>query len=307
MATYSRKKLITHDGSFHSDDLFACATLCLYLENKGVEPEIIRSREEEIINTGDYVFDVGGVYDPDNNRFDHHQKDAPAPRANGIPYASFGLVWKYFGLELSDGKQEVWEMIDRKMACPIDAIDNGVDIVEPKFENIFPYSGDQPFLVFSPTWKERDENINEVFIEQVAKAKEVLKREIKVALDDREAMDILRKDYEEAQDKRIIITDYSFPRYLYQSFLSVLLEPVYLVYPGVYGNNWKVEAIRKDLETYESRKSLPEAWRGFMNGDPKLAEVTGVEDALFSHRNGFLITAKTREGALELARKALEF
>ena len=26
------KKLITHDGSFHSDDIFACATLSLMLE-----------------------------------------------------------------------------------------------------------------------------------------------------------------------------------------------------------------------------------------------------------------------------------
>ncbi|MEK7128127.1 MAG: MYG1 family protein [Patescibacteria group bacterium] len=56
-------KLVTHDGSFHSDDIFAAATLQIYLEKKGEAFEIIRTRDEEIIKNGDFVFDVGGIYD----------------------------------------------------------------------------------------------------------------------------------------------------------------------------------------------------------------------------------------------------
>ncbi|PIZ87309.1 hypothetical protein COX93_01400, partial [Candidatus Nomurabacteria bacterium CG_4_10_14_0_2_um_filter_30_12] len=53
-------KLITHNGSFHSDDIFATATLSLLLEKRGESFEIIRTRDEEIIKNGDYIFDVGG-------------------------------------------------------------------------------------------------------------------------------------------------------------------------------------------------------------------------------------------------------
>ena len=49
------KKLITHDGSFHSDDIFACATLCLVLEKKGEKFEIIRTRDEEILKLQDIL------------------------------------------------------------------------------------------------------------------------------------------------------------------------------------------------------------------------------------------------------------
>src|ERR1035437_8212255 len=98
-------KLITHNGSFHTDDILACATLCLMLEKKGEEFEIIRTRDEEIIKTGDYVFDIGYIYNPDLNRFDHHQSGGAGKRENDIEYSSFGLVWNKFGVELCADKK----------------------------------------------------------------------------------------------------------------------------------------------------------------------------------------------------------
>src|SRR3989339_2007075 len=121
------KKLITHNGSFHSDDIFACAALCLMLEKDKKKFEIIRTRDEKIIKTGDYVFDVGGIYDEKTNRFDHHQKEGAGGRENGIPYSSFGLIWKHFGIDLCGKNIDVWSMIDFKIVTPIDAVDNGVD------------------------------------------------------------------------------------------------------------------------------------------------------------------------------------
>ena len=54
------KKLITHNGTFHADDVFACVTLSLMLEKNGEKFKIIRTRDEKIIKGGDYVFDIGG-------------------------------------------------------------------------------------------------------------------------------------------------------------------------------------------------------------------------------------------------------
>ena len=76
------QKIITHSGSFHSDDIFAVATLQLHFGVENVE--VIRTRDEEIIASGDIVVDVGGVYDAEKQRFDHHQNGAPV-RDNGIP------------------------------------------------------------------------------------------------------------------------------------------------------------------------------------------------------------------------------
>ena len=127
------KKLITHNGSFHADDIFACATLSLVLEKEGQEFEVIRTRDEETIKNGDYVFDVGGIYNPKINRFDHHQKSGAGKRENGIEYSSFGLVWKKFGKELT-GSEKIAELIDKHLVSSIDAHDNGLDLVEIKYD-----------------------------------------------------------------------------------------------------------------------------------------------------------------------------
>ena len=302
----SKVKLVTHNGSFHTDDLFACATLVLLMQRRGERYEILRSRDKETLDNGDIVFDVGGVYDPGKNRFDHHQKEGAGGRENGIPYSSFGLVWKHFGMELCDEDEKVWELIDKKIVSPIDAVDNGVDIIEPKFEDIYPYSASRFYRVFSPTWREKEKNIDEIFVDQVKHVVSVMDREIKVAVDDAVGADMIQKAYNEAEDKRVVILPNYFPRYLYQSTLARLSEPIYTVYESRFGEYWNVEAINERPETMVSRKAFPESWRGIMEGDGELAKITGVDDVLFCHRSGFLLTVKSKEGALTLAKKALE-
>src|SRR5437764_1161911 len=94
--------IVAHNGNFHADDVFAVATVLLVLERSDFPawrqaiPKIIRTRDPKTIEKADFVVDVGGVYDAENNRFDHHQAGGAGTRANGIPYASFGLVWKKF-------------------------------------------------------------------------------------------------------------------------------------------------------------------------------------------------------------------
>jgi uncharacterized UPF0160 family protein len=143
-------------------------------------------------------------------------------------------------------------------------------------------------------------------MEQVKEITKILEREIKVAQDDIEGRNIIIKAYEEQEDKRIIELSNSFPRYLLQDTLCVFKEPIFVIYPGSFGKNWKVEAIKKDENTLESRKPFPVSWRGFGSNDPQLKEITGVPDAVFSHKGGFLMNASSLEGAKILAKKALE-
>lgn len=303
----NKKKIVTHNGTFHADDLFAAGVLTLVMQNENQAFEILRTRDLEVIKNADYVFDVGGVYNPDTNRFDHHQKGGAGVRDNGIPYASFGLVWKHFGLKLCEGNTDAWKIIDTEIVSAIDANDNGIDLGEIKFRDVIPYPGARVFSIFEPTWKEDVNNTDNVFFEQVKKVAEVLKREIRVALDDAEGKDIIKKAYENTEDKRIIVLDKNFPRYLYQSVLSSFSEPIYLVYPSGHGSSWKVEAISKSPGVMESRKPFPESWRGFTRSENMTTtSIEGVDGILFVHNSGFMANLDNKEQAIEFAKKALE-
>lgn len=61
------KTILTHSGSFQADDIFAVAILLLALG----ESKVVRTRDKDQIATADYVVDVGMIYDPAKNRFDH--------------------------------------------------------------------------------------------------------------------------------------------------------------------------------------------------------------------------------------------
>lgn len=299
-----KKKIVTHDGSFHADDLFAAAVLSI-VENNNIK--IIRTRDPEIIKKADIVFDVGGIYDEFNNRFDHHQKVGAGVRENGIPYASFGLVWKKFGEQIC-GNREVANRIENKIVLPIDASDNGKDFIKPLISDIFPYSAESIFLAEVPTWKEDDFDIDKIFIKQVHKIILLLKREIKIAKDDIEGQKIIINTYKKSENKKIIILDLDLPRYLIQNTLCNFPEPIYIIYPSLKdkkNTGWKVEAIKKSSNTMESRKFFPESWRGIMEESGRLKEITGVKDALFCHASGFLLTVGSKEGAIKLAEKAL--
>ncbi len=302
MSFFNKNKIcVTHNGTFHADDLFATATLSIL--NKG-NIKIIRTRDPKVIEKGDYVYDVGGIYDEEKDLFDHHQKGGAGFRHNSIPYASFGLVWKKYGEQIC-GSKEVAVLIDQKLAQQIDALDNGKDFASPIYEDSIISWPNLVFLNNMPTWKEGKGNIDNIFRKQAEKATEFLSREIEVAKADVEANNIMMDAYSNAEDKRIIIINNDFPRYLYQTTLSKLEEPIYIVMPSGHSSMWKVEAVSISPDTIESRKLFPESWRGFFNGDPKLKKVTGVADADFCHSSGFLITALSYEGAMKLAQKAL--
>ena len=91
-------KIIIHDGLFHQDDVTSYAFLnYLYPDNT-----LIRTRELENIDIdiNTIVIDVGRMYDPYKNRFDHHQTEFghTFDKETKIKMSSTGLVYKHFGV-----------------------------------------------------------------------------------------------------------------------------------------------------------------------------------------------------------------
>lgn len=297
-----RKVIVVHGGSFHADDLFACATLrILYPCSK-----IIRSKRGEPLPKGDITLDTGGAYDPQKNLYDHHQKEgAGYHEGSTIPYASFGLIWKHFGMEVCKGNKKVWERIERKIVIPTDAVDNGIVPNQNLEEDVSAYFADRTFSVFSPTWEEKKDDIDKIFNQQVKRASKILQREIYVALADARGEEIINQAYLNSKDKRVVELENNFPRYLYQDTLSRFEEPLYVIYPSSNGKTWNAESVIKTFGTLESRLPFPENWRGSLDDD-SLAKASGVGDAIFCHRNGFLATAKSKEGVMKLAELSLK-
>ena len=169
--------IATHSGSFHSDDVFAVATLQLLHGVSNIN--VVRTRDEAILATADIVVDVGGVYDPTLKRFYHHQPGAPI-RDNGIPYAAFGLVWREYGA-LVVGHYEIAEEIEQKIVLAVDAGDTGISLYIPNDSDIVPYELYQVISSFHPVWGSADSK-DEAFMTAVTFARELLERLIKYKL-----------------------------------------------------------------------------------------------------------------------------
>lgn len=150
----------THDNAFHCDDVTACHIL-KSLE-RFQDHEIVRTRDQKLLDGADIVVDVGGELDVDRLRLDHHQRSFDQTIKNYHPHmkttnpnkavrlSSAGLVYAIFGkdyivkqLNLGEtytdikGDTNKREMIDTIYGViylafmeEVDAIDNGVEIAD---------------------------------------------------------------------------------------------------------------------------------------------------------------------------------
>jgi uncharacterized UPF0160 family protein len=294
------KKIITHNGTFHADDVFAVATLMLAHSEE--QFEVVRTRDKDVIASADFVVDVGGVCDG-KKLFDHHQAGGAGMHENGIPYASFGLVWKEFGA-LVCGDMFVKNQIEDGLVSSLDAHDNGVKISEELYP-VSPYEISHYISSFNPTWLEEEKygienetKRREVFLKLVVWAKELIGREIKRHKDKNVAYTQVKEIYEKSKDKRIIVLDRYMP---WQDAIMEAPEPMFVVYPQ--GDGWGAKTVPKERHSFESRVDFPASWAGKMDKD--LADLSGVSDATFCHNKLFLAVAKSREGAIKLAEIAL--
>lgn len=288
------KTIATHSGIYHADDVFAVATLRLLFPGAVV----IRTREEELIQKADFIVDVGGMYEPTHCRFDHHQSGFSMNRLNGIPYATFGLVWKEFGERLAG--PEGAKIIDQKLVSPIDALDNAFPIDTPLIDGIKRYDVSDVFNAFMQRPDASDEDMHKSFMLVVEIAQNLILKEIETSELVIEARIEVEKDYKKAPDKRIITLGKLLP---WKEILSGKHEPLFVVFPRTDGR-WAAQSVPISKYSFIVRHQFPADWAGKTGED--LALVTGVKDAVFCHNGRFIAVAKTYEGATTLANLALE-
>jgi len=93
----------THDGTFHCDEALACGLLRHTTQFAGCA--VTRTRQPDVLAKCVAIVDVGGVFNVDTLRFDHHQPEFHGTMNTGLKqYAtrlsSAGLVYETYGREI---------------------------------------------------------------------------------------------------------------------------------------------------------------------------------------------------------------
>lgn len=306
--------LATHGGKFHCDEVFAYAVLCLALNLRepGQDHRLLRTRDQRLIETADIVWDVGFVFDAAAKRFDHHQRGAPL-RADATPFSSAGLVWQVHGeaavaaLLRTSGSEDfaasIAAELDDSVVRRIDEIDNGVSADGPIRRETLGLAT----LVgeFNPTW---DDPAGEgpaagdaAFQEAAQMVLGMLRRRVEGLRARLAAETYVLAAHKAGEDPRILVLDRGMP--WKNAVFSHDLPVLFTVSPASNGN-WMLDTMPPEPGSFDQRLPLPEAWAG-LPADV-LSRETGVADAVFVHLRRFVGAAKSRAGAVAMARLALD-
>lgn len=85
-------------------------------------------------------------------------------------------------------------------------------------------------------------------------------------------------------------------------------QVLYVLYPedpsSPTTSKWRIQSVPVSKDSFESRKALPETWRGLR--DQELDRVSGIPGCVFVHASGFIGGNASWEGARQMAMKAVE-
>lgn len=276
----------THDGTFHADEITACALLLLF--NLIDEDKIIRTRDSKLLANCEYVCDVGGVYDPEKKLFDHHQADYQGP------LSSAGMVLRYLKAKQIMTSNE-YEFFNRSLVMGVDAHDNGKDPLIPgycSFSNVISN--------YTPIRHDcEEEEYDKTFFHALKFVVEHLKRLRERFEYTQSCREIVASRM--AKDRDCLIFDQNLP------WLEIFFElegdqhPArFVIMPA--GHHWKLRGIPPSYQDrMKVRVPLPKEWAGLHDDD--LKKVSGISGAIFCHKGLFISVWETREDAL----KALEY
>jgi uncharacterized UPF0160 family protein len=299
------KTIATHNGSFHADDVFGVGVLM------GVFPShtLVRTRNNERIDAADFAVDVGGVWDADKGRFDHHQRGFNGARParvvdgaaiDGVGYASAGLVWSAHGnayvaaLSAASGFDlgapdvaEITRSIDQSLVQYLDIVDTGQGDVAP---GIFGLSALVAQL--NTHWMEEQGLASDAkaqlqearFCEAMGTVRRFLDRAIVKKISQIRSRDIVRQSPRLLDGKVLHLREGGMP--WTGVVVDEMPEVLFVIYPDSDGSQYQIKTVPVEPGSFDTRRDLPQSWAGLR--DAELAAVTGVPDSVFCHLNLFI-------------------
>ncbi|KAL3499162.1 hypothetical protein ACH5RR_038255 [Cinchona calisaya] len=322
------KRVGTHNGSFHCDEVLGC--FMIRLTNKFSDAQIVRSRDPQVLEKLDAVLDVGGVYDPSRDRYDHHQKGFKEVFGYGFntKLSSAGLVYKHFGKEIIAKELGVAEehpdvqmlflAVYKSFMEAIDAIDNGINQYDtdqlPKYVNNTHLSSRVGRLNLD--WidpNQSSEKENEAFERAMILAGseflDNVRFHVRSWIPARSiVMECLteRQDIDPSGEIMVLKIFCPWKLHLFELEAEMKIDPPvkYVLYQDDRSKGWRVQAVAVSPDRFESRKALPAQWRGLR--DDELSKLVGIPGCVFVHMSGFIGGNQSYKGALAMAKAALK-
>jgi len=307
--------IATHSGKFHADDVWAVMVLDIVFPGCA----LVRTRDDARIREADFAVDVGGIWDPQAGRFDHHQKGFAGARQSGVVYASAGLVWRAHGgrcvarlalehtgvaLEPKTA-QEIAYAIDADLVQYLDMSDTGAARNAPGgFGLSAVVSG------YNPTWLEEQQAgsiavADDLRLQQFRRAMmfmaDVLVNQVKYRIGSMLALDQVRQAKTLEGGRLLFLQNGALP--WGPVVRNEMPKVLFVISYSAAEDRHMLHTVPAVADSFTARKDLPAAWAGLQGAE--LAAVTGVPDAVFCHNGRFIAAAVSYEGALAMARLAL--
>ena len=283
------RSVAVHDGSFHADEVSACALLLTFgLVDR---EKIMRSRDPAILAKCEYACDVGGVYDPARKLFDHHQASYQGS------FSSAGMILLYLYNQGILTAQKYYFLND-SLIKGVDEHDNGKAPLIPGTTSF-----SQIISNFLPIEYEVDsEKELTAFLRAVDFAHGHMKR-----LNERYLYAASRRLFvEEAMRKYkdCLIFDQALP--WQDTFFELGGEnhpASFVIMPS--GTNWKLRGIPPtSYDRMKIRCPLPLEWAGLMKQE--LVDLTAIPGAIFCHKGRFISVWESYGDALKALELALQ-
>ncbi|KAJ3108547.1 hypothetical protein HDU97_000829 [Phlyctochytrium planicorne] len=316
--------IATHSGTFHADEAFA--VFMLKLLPRFASADLVRTRDADQLAKADVLVDVGGEFDPERHRYDHHQRGffETFDEQHKTKLSSAGL---FFGKEVIATILE-WELNDVRLEAlfqkvydefveGFDGVDNGINRYPPDVKPLYKDSTSISSRVarLNPWWNEEGVDMHVRFLSAVEMVgKEFVERVKYLGLSWMQArsivVDAIDQRHTVHNSGKVLLFEQFCP---WKEHLHNLEEekgivgsdaPVYVVYPDE-SKKWRVQAVPVTPDSFESRKALPEPWRGLR--DDELSIKCNIEQCIFVHSSGFIGGAHKKDGALQMAIQALAF
>ena len=319
----SRVCVGTHSGTFHADEALACYILTNLVPTYR-NAHIVRSRNTEALEHCNIIVDVAGQYDG-KRYFDHHQRGFTETFSStfATKLSSAGLIYKHFGkgiiahmLKVPETHGNVSLLYDKLYSDviePIDANDNGISPFDSSQQPKFRYAAlDLPAQVshMNPWWNAPDHTDVELD-RRFRMAMDLMGNVFKERLEYfvhawLPARDVVKNAFTSSSSPIITLSTFApWKDHLYTLEKELNREVLYVLYPesNDASPKWRVQAVPTDATSFESRKALPEAWRGIR--DEELSKVANIPGCVFVHHAGFIGGNTTKQGALEMAQQSL--
>jgi uncharacterized UPF0160 family protein len=283
------KSFGTHDGTFHADEVSACALLLVFglIERSS----IVRSRDPEALAECAYVCDVGGIYDPEKKRFDHHQLEYTGD------LSSAGMIWLYL-LRQRMIDEPLYAFLNHCVILGIDAHDNGRSVQQ---DGVATFSHIIASFV-PPQYTVSADRQNSAFQEALDFAMSYFQRLIQRFNYIRQCKDQVAA----AMKQRGIYLLFDEPIPWQENFFDLGGEEhpaLFVIMPSE--GHWKLRGIPPDRENkMQVRRPLPKKWAGLR--DEELKKASGIAGAIFCHKGRFISVWETKEDALKALKQVME-